>query len=613
MFTSFDVIRNFGIVGGLILIVVMGLVYGIIIFFIEGGIDQRWESSTKNWILIGLAAVVLLPFPFIFWGITTKNVVRFLGIGIINFFVQFVFVGFCLSDEFPFYIKEKDFFSKVVLVLTASIIWMFAFEGLYNYKEKMQLLKPQQRINFSKEEIRQGTGGEYAIKALNNDPDRKYFIALDHINQGKNHAAGESLREYVLNKFTGIEKEKELFFWLGIVDCLQGKYKSAVEKFRKAKESHLVLASLFADGNNFNEQTFLDLAKGLHSRASFSEGFLGEIRSLCEDRWKREAEVKSTSDLALIMVRLDELEKKINIGSDSASKKKEKRADIQNKILGFVKEVIYKNVPEFPETNYGPLLRNAGILLYMAGFIFLLSMFMAIAILQKRVDSIAIWYPIRKVFGKLSWHSSKAREISVRIALLEKEKGVFSREIRKVQQTSFPFDLILAVWYLKRAEKTAKIWDISSQEKEDIEFIAKEVRMLVGKLIPQGNEETLAVIQGLRNKAVEIFDSYRKTRQGYARARESLLGVLSELAIVGDILEVRKGSEQITGYQMLGVSDDSSSAEIKKAWREIMLVIHPDCNSGKEHLAALASSVNGFYEILSNPTRREAYDTQMNF
>ncbi|KAL7667493.1 hypothetical protein ACOME3_001942 [Neoechinorhynchus agilis] len=65
-------------------------------------------------------------------------------------------------------------------------------------------------------------------------------------------------------------------------------------------------------------------------------------------------------------------------------------------------------------------------------------------------------------------------------------------------------------------------------------------------------------------------------------------------------------------YQILGISSDSTDAEIRRAYRTLALKYHPDkCNSGdaEERFKQLAEA----YEVLIDPTRRSAYDRERNY
>ncbi|MDR0300780.1 MAG: J domain-containing protein [Treponema sp.] len=59
-------------------------------------------------------------------------------------------------------------------------------------------------------------------------------------------------------------------------------------------------------------------------------------------------------------------------------------------------------------------------------------------------------------------------------------------------------------------------------------------------------------------------------------------------------------------YDLLGVKQDSSSSQIKKAFREKAKLLHPDItgSAGSETMRKLISA----YEILSSPERRSEYD-----
>ena len=57
-------------------------------------------------------------------------------------------------------------------------------------------------------------------------------------------------------------------------------------------------------------------------------------------------------------------------------------------------------------------------------------------------------------------------------------------------------------------------------------------------------------------------------------------------------------------YEVLGVSKDAGEKEIKKAYRKLAVVHHPD-KGGDEHLF---KEINAAYEILSDPKKREIYD-----
>jgi len=61
-------------------------------------------------------------------------------------------------------------------------------------------------------------------------------------------------------------------------------------------------------------------------------------------------------------------------------------------------------------------------------------------------------------------------------------------------------------------------------------------------------------------------------------------------------------------YEMLGVTPDASTEEIKKAFRRLARETHPDSNPGDPEAEGRFREIAQAYEVLSNPQRRAAYD-----
>lgn len=61
-------------------------------------------------------------------------------------------------------------------------------------------------------------------------------------------------------------------------------------------------------------------------------------------------------------------------------------------------------------------------------------------------------------------------------------------------------------------------------------------------------------------------------------------------------------------YAVLGVSRTATTAEIKSAYRKLAMQHHPDRNAGSADAAAKFRAVAEAFEVLSDPSKRAAYD-----
>ena len=62
-------------------------------------------------------------------------------------------------------------------------------------------------------------------------------------------------------------------------------------------------------------------------------------------------------------------------------------------------------------------------------------------------------------------------------------------------------------------------------------------------------------------------------------------------------------------YKILGIDKSSSPETIKKAYRKVAMKYHPDRNQGNKHAETKFKEASEAYEILSNPEKKEQYDT----
>ena len=61
-------------------------------------------------------------------------------------------------------------------------------------------------------------------------------------------------------------------------------------------------------------------------------------------------------------------------------------------------------------------------------------------------------------------------------------------------------------------------------------------------------------------------------------------------------------------YEVLGVSKDASSDDLKKAYRKLAKQYHPDMNPGDKTAETKFKEANEAYEVLNDPAKRQRYD-----
>lgn len=128
------------------------------------------------------------------------------------------------------------------------------------------------------------------------------------------------------------------------------------------------------------------------------------------------------------------------------------------------------------------------------------------------------------------------------------------------------------------------------------------------------------------DKALELDPSYTKAKKTRAKAMgesgnwEEAVRELkaiheanpSEPGIAKDIrnaeLELKK-SKRKDYYKILGVEKDANDSDIKKAYRKLAIVHHPDKNPDDESAHQRFQEIQEAHETLSDPQKRERYDS----
>lgn len=66
-------------------------------------------------------------------------------------------------------------------------------------------------------------------------------------------------------------------------------------------------------------------------------------------------------------------------------------------------------------------------------------------------------------------------------------------------------------------------------------------------------------------------------------------------------------------YDILGVKQDATQEEIKKAFRKLSLIYHPDKNQGDKEAEEKFKEITEANNILSNPEKRQQYDMELKY
>ena len=66
-------------------------------------------------------------------------------------------------------------------------------------------------------------------------------------------------------------------------------------------------------------------------------------------------------------------------------------------------------------------------------------------------------------------------------------------------------------------------------------------------------------------------------------------------------------------YDILGISENSTQEQIKKAWRKKQFDTHPDQNNGDNSKTLEYTKINEAYEILGNENKKKLYDKEIKY
>ena len=83
---------------------------------------------------------------------------------------------------------------------------------------------------------------------------------------------------------------------------------------------------------------------------------------------------------------------------------------------------------------------------------------------------------------------------------------------------------------------------------------------------------------------------------------------ISQIFIEG--INCRQHTTSNDYYEILEIKRDASKADIKKKYRELSKIYHPDKNQGDQDSGDHYKKINRAYEVLSDENRRQMFDQQ---
>ncbi len=154
----------------------------------------------------------------------------------------------------------------------------------------------------------------------------------------------------------------------------------------------------------------------------------------------------------------------------------------------------------------------------------------------------------------------------------------------------------------QKLSKMAEREIIDKTNRKAVNILLDRVRKESDKLIPFIDEHIAEIVEALRNKANAIYNHFNKGEVSYNKLKIAMEEIISDLITIEGM--VHPATDKVTYSDLLGVPADASNKDVKKAYVEIMKIIHPDlvrANGGNVDRANnLSRIVNLAYDKLTS-------------
>lgn len=606
--------ESFGIFLGFNIVVLAGIVMGVVGFFLS---TQLAKHKSGMWRVISLPVFNFILFWMWYYLLgysltrditVTGYIIEGLKISISCTLFSITVLGVWDVKNYLSF-RKRNWYVKASFVALGSLLWsMVYFNDMARYSSLLFVtFSNEERAAWwvNKKVISPGTTADDANQAL---------LTMEHYRAKQLPRIFQGLAEWKtgyyssatvsFDRYARTLKGRDRQFFQGISSYLKSDYQAAYHVFYELKQWEFAVASIL-------RYRVMDISR---LEDHLNQHDLDRISD------KNFQELQKVAKWVTVL-------KSIKPGEITRWENQRLERILQSLIPAMetdLKDIVVKQAPELlaPEPIVDSIFYYISLNLFLA-MMFVTNAFMRDLLCKGFFEELGsstkkestkdtkkrVW--LKRYFSSSFFCNFLVRGIMIKIVSLEPRPGLFTTEIKDIQERFFPLDMLYAMCYWWKAKRVLHYYHVISKEKNDLQAIERRIQRLKSMLIPNADTDSFDVIIALGEKSRKILEKYLRKEKQYLECRAELLDVFDGLIEVQGILGVGGG---LSYYNLLGLKPGPVTEEkLKVAYRAVMWAIHPDHHSNNPHLALLAQHVNEAYGILKNPTEKEMYDRQMGF